>query len=274
MEKILKFILALVLMLLPLLIKAADCDDLYREGIGVRRTLTVVAQNKAISLFEQARDCYDLPADKDKCEKQIRICVATIERLGGTPVLNANGQNDSPASISYQPEEVPGENPVQAASEPVDTAAIIHERPAPPVDEPVVEEPVSEEPAVEEPEVEAPVVEEPAVETKVAPQPVDTVPAAEEPETPVQAPLLTVDQEFEFAAKNPEPQEMSLSADGNWTFNGLQPWVKYVHEGDTLTITVEPNTGKKRTCTFLVTGTGGAFRITVVQKEYKKFGIF
>ena len=129
MEKILKFILALILMLLPLIIKAADCDELYREGLSVRRTLTTVAQNKAISLFEQARDCYDDPADKEKCDKQIRICVTTIQRLGGTPVLNDNGQNDCPASVSYDPEQTPGENPVQAASEPVDTAAIVKDVP-------------------------------------------------------------------------------------------------------------------------------------------------
>lgn len=247
MEKILKFILALVLMLLPFLILAADCDELYREGLGVRRTLTTVAQNKAISLFEQARDCYDTPADKEKCEKQIRICIATIERLGGTPVLNANGQNDCPASVSYEPEQTPGENPVQAASEPVDTTVIVQETPVV-----VEEEAVAEEPVVVEP--------------------VDSVEI--EPEVPATVIVPTIDQEFEFAAKNPESQQISLSANGDWTFNGLQPWVKCDHVGDILTITVEPNTGKKRTCTFLVSGSQGVFRITVVQKEYKKFGIF
>lgn len=256
MEKIIKFIIALVLMLLPLLIKATDCDELYREGLGVRRTLTTVAQNKAISLFEQARDCYDTQADKDKCEKQIRICITTIERLGGTPVLNANGQNDCPASVSYQPEQLPAENTVQAASEPVDTAAIVPETPVVSVD--VEDEVVAEEPVV---------VEEPEVI-----EPVDSVEIKTEVTEQVTVP--TVDQEFEFAAKNPEPQTLSLSSDGEWTFNGVQPWVDCRHEGDLLTITVEPNTGKKRTCTFLISGAQGAFRITVVQKENKKFGIF
>ena len=94
------------------------------------------------------------------------------------------------------------------------------------------------------------------------------------PEEPVPVIVPTVDQEFEFDAKNPEPQQMSLSADGDWTFNGYQPWVKPSHDGDILTIIVEPNTGKKRTCTFLISGSQGTFRITVIQKEHKKFGIF
>jgi len=83
MDKFLKFLMAVVMLLLPLMIKAqSSCDALFQEGQKLQQTMTVVAQNKAIALFEKAKACYDSAERKSICDQQIRTCRAIIQRLG------------------------------------------------------------------------------------------------------------------------------------------------------------------------------------------------
>ncbi len=95
MNRILKFILALVMMLLPLMLKAqSSCDELFREGQRLQQTMTRAAQNRAIALFQKAKVCYDSAQRKEICDQQIRTCYAIIQRLG------------EPAPVEQEPEAV------------------------------------------------------------------------------------------------------------------------------------------------------------------------
>lgn len=122
MEKFLRFLLTLILLLLPLLIHAEDCDDLYRQGLRMRQTMTVQAQNQAIYLFQQAQACFTDSADIDRCARQIGLCENVIRRLGGTPVLDHN-----PAQAASDPIE---EEPIAPEAEHADTT-FIPDAPAP-----------------------------------------------------------------------------------------------------------------------------------------------
>ncbi|MDO4319418.1 MAG: BACON domain-containing protein [Bacteroidales bacterium] len=83
MDKFLKLLMALVMLLLPMMIKAqSSCDALFQEGQKLQQTMTVVAQNKAIALFQKAKACYDSAERKNICDQQIRTCRAIIQRLG------------------------------------------------------------------------------------------------------------------------------------------------------------------------------------------------
>ncbi len=84
MEKYVKIFISLLLLLLPLLLKAQDCNDAYRRGFTLRQTATIEAQNQAIIHFAEAFRCFSDEADKDRCLRQITICQNTITRLGGT----------------------------------------------------------------------------------------------------------------------------------------------------------------------------------------------
>ncbi|MGM9860509.1 MAG: hypothetical protein ACI31C_07115 [Muribaculaceae bacterium] len=84
MEKYVKIFISVLLLLLPLLLKAQDCNDAYRRGVTLRQTTTIEAQNKAITHFAEAFRCFTDDADKDRCLRQITICQNTITRLGGT----------------------------------------------------------------------------------------------------------------------------------------------------------------------------------------------
>lgn len=84
MEKYVKIFISVLLLLLPLLLKAQDCNDAYRRGFTLRQTATVDAQNQAIIHFAEAFRCFSDEADKDRCLRQITICQNTITRLGGT----------------------------------------------------------------------------------------------------------------------------------------------------------------------------------------------
>ena len=59
----------------------SSCDKLYSEGVSLQQTMTIPAQNKAISAFEKAKKCYDAKKNKDLCDKQIKVCRNTISLL-------------------------------------------------------------------------------------------------------------------------------------------------------------------------------------------------
>ena len=84
MEKNIKILLAILLCLLPLLVKAQDCNDAYRRGFTLRQTATIDAQTRAINHFAEAYRCFTDEADKERCLRQISICSNTISRLGGS----------------------------------------------------------------------------------------------------------------------------------------------------------------------------------------------
>lgn len=92
MDKFLKLLMAAVMLLLPLMLKAqSSCDALFQEGQKLQQTMTVVAQNKAIALFQKAKACYDSAERKSICDQQIRTCRAIIQRLGsGSSTANRN----------------------------------------------------------------------------------------------------------------------------------------------------------------------------------------
>lgn len=116
MEKFLKFLLALAMMLLPLMLKAQDCNETYSQALEIRKTRTVEAQQKAITLFEQARDCFTTQEDIDRCNHQIDLCAKSIRRMGGEPVLTPMTESQLPVQTS----EVPDKTEVPDAAEPAE----------------------------------------------------------------------------------------------------------------------------------------------------------
>ena len=58
---------------------AGDKD--YRNGVNKQKTQTIEAQNEAIKLFEAAKGKYTTDQNKDKCDKQIKNCQNTIDRI-------------------------------------------------------------------------------------------------------------------------------------------------------------------------------------------------
>lgn len=124
MDKFLKLLLSLVMMLLPLLIKAQDCGETYEQALEIRRTRTIEAQQKAITLFEEARACFTTQADIDKCDHQIDLCARLIRRLGGEPVLTPMQPRQLPAETEQQPQQPVEDVAENATSTDVPTAII------------------------------------------------------------------------------------------------------------------------------------------------------
>lgn len=124
MDKYLKLLLTLVMMLLPFLIKAQDCAETYEQAVEIRRTRTIEAQQKAITLFEEARACFTTQADIDKCDRQIDLCVRLIRRMGGEPVLTPMQPRQLPTETEQQTQPAVEEVAETAAPTDVPTAII------------------------------------------------------------------------------------------------------------------------------------------------------
>ena len=105
MEKFLKFLLALAMMLLPLMLKAQNCTEIYGQALEIRKTRTVEAQQKAITLFEQARECFTEQSDIDNCNRQIDLCAKSIRRMGGEPVLTPQAPRQAPVENVDEPDQ-------------------------------------------------------------------------------------------------------------------------------------------------------------------------
>lgn len=112
-NKIINFLLAVVMMLLPLALHADNCDDLYNQGVTMRQTQSIEAQTRAITLFTQARDCATDDDFISRCNRQIEVCNRAITRLGGQVVLHteAPAEPDPEPELSIEPEDVPAEEP-------------------------------------------------------------------------------------------------------------------------------------------------------------------
>ena len=58
-----------------------SCDKLFSSGVKYQQTMTIAAQNKAITYFEKAKVCYDSQSKKDLCDQQIIACRNIIAQL-------------------------------------------------------------------------------------------------------------------------------------------------------------------------------------------------
>ena len=48
-------------------------DKLYNQGLALQKTMTVAAQNQAISKFSSAKKLYDSKAKKAQCDQAISV---------------------------------------------------------------------------------------------------------------------------------------------------------------------------------------------------------
>ena len=58
-------------------------DKLYNEGLKLQKTMTVKAQNQAISKFNSAKQMYDSAAKKSQCDNSIAVSRQIISDLSG-----------------------------------------------------------------------------------------------------------------------------------------------------------------------------------------------
>lgn len=245
MEKFFKILLTFVLMLLPLLLKAQTCTELYSRGVEMRKTMRIDAQNQAIYLFQQARECFTEQADKDRCEKQIQLCIKAITRMGGTPVLNQNA--DTPASGPQFEEDLPETNTAANAAEPTE--------------EPAVTAPAKPEPEPEpEPAVEAPAEAETTAETET--------PA--EAETTV-SDRLRIEETLEFAPKNADVRMYDYDTAEAPVIKYKPEWVKVSFQDGKILITVDDNDGAERSGRLIIAGNSMDYFYNINQKRKKGF---
>lgn len=110
-NKILTFLLALVMMLLPLALHADSCTDLYNQGVTMRQTQSIEAQTRAIALFKEARECSDDEDFISRCNRQIEVCTRAITRLGGQVVLHDEPEPEPEPETAVEPEDIPTDEP-------------------------------------------------------------------------------------------------------------------------------------------------------------------
>ncbi|MCM1033195.1 MAG: hypothetical protein NC405_05500 [Odoribacter sp.] len=245
MEKFLKILTAVMLMLLPFLLVAQDCNETYKQAVEMRKTMTIDAQNQAIYLFQQARDCFTEDPDIQRCNKQIALCVTVIKRLGGTPVLEHNAPVQASGPVE-EPVEVP-ESPAELV-QPLDTVAA------------AVESPTKVMPT-EDPEV---------PEAPVAPV------AEEEEDVTCQQPSgnsgMTIEQVIDFAAKNADAYSFAYDTADNVVVKFHPDWINVVLQDGKIVITAKDNDGDARTGTLLLQGNDVKYVFQITQKRKK--GLF
>lgn len=78
-------LVTLLIWLLPSVLVSAqvNADAMYNKGLKYQGTMTVAAQNEAITYFTKAKKLYDSPKDKNKCDKSIQISINIKKNLGG-----------------------------------------------------------------------------------------------------------------------------------------------------------------------------------------------
>lgn len=251
MDKFLKFLLALVMIIIPLLIKAQDCDDTYRRGVELRKTLTIEAQNQAIYFFQQARECFTDDAGRTRCDRQIELCCKVIRRLGGTPVL-AHNEPQSAAEPAVVVE--PTEEPQTAVTQPADTV--------------VVEIPVAVEDTVAVAVEVAEVVDPSASESE---QVVET-PAEEQAEET--GDIFTVKDDVTFDYKDVKPFVIQYDPAEEPVLKYKNGWIEVKIEDGEITITAADNDGAERTGRVIIAGKTMRYQYNVTQKRKKGFKIF
>lgn len=85
-------------------------DRLYNQGLQLQKTMTIQAQNSAISKFSSAKKLYDSAAKKSQCDQAISVSRNIISSLkggkGGGGVGQARGSRGSRHNEPVQKEEV------------------------------------------------------------------------------------------------------------------------------------------------------------------------
>lgn len=71
----------------------SKADQLYNEGLRYQQTMTVQAQNNAISKFKKAKIAYDSADKKAKCDQAIAVSNNIIKSLSGKG--NSNNNNNT-----------------------------------------------------------------------------------------------------------------------------------------------------------------------------------
>ena len=70
-------------------------DRLYSQGLQLQKTITIPAQNQAISKFQSAKKMYDSSAKKAQCDQAIQVSQGIIKHLKSNPSKPINpGKNN------------------------------------------------------------------------------------------------------------------------------------------------------------------------------------
>lgn len=99
-KRLLSLLLTIVLCVSAAMAQSSG-DKLYNEGLRLQKTMTVQAQNQAISKFKSAKKIYDSAAKKSQCDQAISVSQNIIRQLqggggGGGRGNNNNGGNTRP----------------------------------------------------------------------------------------------------------------------------------------------------------------------------------
>lgn len=71
----------------------ASGDKLYNQGLALQKTMTVAAQNQAISKFQSAKKLYDSQAKKNQCDAAISVSRGIISNLKSGGNGGGGGKN-------------------------------------------------------------------------------------------------------------------------------------------------------------------------------------
>lgn len=85
-------------------------DILYKEGLELQKTMTVISQNAAIRKFQSAKVIYTVAEKKKRCDGQIDVCNKNIKKIKAQ--ANANKKVNAPK------EEEPKEDEEKKQPEP------------------------------------------------------------------------------------------------------------------------------------------------------------
>ena len=103
-----KFLRALTLFVGIIFSTVAICaqssgDKLYNQGLALQKTMTVAAQNQAISKFNSAKKLYDSAAKKAQCDQAISVSRNIISSLKGGGGRTSNGRGTKDQTTTQEP---------------------------------------------------------------------------------------------------------------------------------------------------------------------------
>lgn len=104
MKKFLSFLLTLIFTT-GIMFAQSSGDKLYNQGLQLQKTMTIQAQNSAISKFNSAKKLYDSAAKKAQCDQAIsvsRSIIANLKGGGGGGKNNRNGGNSAQTHIQEE----------------------------------------------------------------------------------------------------------------------------------------------------------------------------
>lgn len=104
-KKFLAFLCALIFSTSVMMAQSSG-DKLYNQGLQLQKTMTVQAQNSAISKFTSAKKLYDSAAKKAQCDNAISVSRNIIASLKGGKGKNTGGTK-GPQKTEQEPQEEP-----------------------------------------------------------------------------------------------------------------------------------------------------------------------